>query len=56
VVLDGGREHPRAGGQRGGEHVDGLGRVADEDDARLRRAGEVRDDLAGVLVRGGRDL
>ena len=56
VVLDRGREHARLRGQRGGEDVDGLGGVADEDDLGVGRAGEVRHDLACVLVGGGRDL
>ena len=56
VVLDRRGEHPGVGRQRVGEDVDGLGGVADEDDAAVRRADEAGDDLARLLVGGGRDL
>ena len=57
VMLGRGREHARPGRKRGGEHVDGLGRVAHEDDLVARvAAGEAAHDAAGALERLRRDL
>ena len=56
MVLDGGGEDARARRQGGGQDVDRLSGVADEDGGALAGADESRDDVAGAFVRRRGDL